>query len=1663
MTSSLVPLSSSALSEELDFSGLLRESLTVIQGLGGQQWANLNASDPGYTILEQLCYALTELGYRAGLPVPTLLAAGNANTLPLSAHGLYSAPDLFPSAALSIADQRRMLLDRCTEIANVWFELVTPGRDANSARTPSRSTSGLYRLVVLPNDANQWYASSGQPSAVSDPLIIKSVQSCYASTRNLCEDVDCIDVLKPHSLVIESLRLLLEPQADPDQVLANVLYQAGLFLNPEPKRQSLQKRLASLPVGESLLAGVLPSKGFIADDQLAARPHQLDLARLGQLISAIDGVIELEDIGFSPGSIPCDSGPSDAIAIPEGFYFRLSLSLESRLSTVVLLQTSGQVAYNPARVTRLLASLWRLHRQTYGTRAEAEMLYDLPAATGGDLASYTSLLQQFPAAYQLNGSDSNAAESSTAIAKRRQLKAYLMIFDQFMADALAQLGCLPQLFSLRSAGGQTWHARSLATVTGCDASLLIANYDKACESLRQRQDGGLPRQSAILNFLLSLSGQSLTVGLSRGESPACVQFGSPAVVEAQRLLLSNLPELSRDRGLGMNYRHSIYSDLESRERLLRDVSTEDQFTALERRCSLQALAISQLHDSDSFELVTEPGAATFGTLLLGSRSKDVRSCLQPIRPSPAVASLSEPAADSNTLISGQRIYAHLLSNLAVKLNYCVAVSATGSGYDLFCPDTDQGLWLLGTFNDDAAASQFACRLSEQILWHQHRHSANIYLIEWTLLRTAMDLPTSSNLQPDQFNQRVTAVVPQANSLANNGDSSKAQQDVLRQTLQQLLPAHVQLDLVRLGPQAYAQFLEIRRTWLMALADGQADDMAAQSMRMLRLISPQSIPDPPAPDPSPPSKGFGTVLLTWPQNTQAMGLMLSQPKPEAAIGMLLLLADSSTGDAANPAAPAALPPTAPSIPGVPSIPDRPVDGAAPAAAAERPAIPPPAAQISPVTIPAPSTAASASVAEPAAISENPELSPPPLTGQTPSSAAALAPPSSFAQFTPIPVSDPNSAVGGQGQSSAAFSQTGPAGLASSPAQPLDAPSLVGAHHGLGQAVPDPPTAPMAPGIPQPAAGPAAGVQPAIDPSGSIQSGAIPPGQIPAAVPPAVAPQAVTPEAFVPQAPVPQAVMPPAPIPQPGVAPAAMYPPTAPMASGIPQPAAGPAAGVQPAIVPSGSVQSGAIPPGQIPAAVPPAVAPQAVTPEAFVPQAPVPKAVMPPGPIPQPGVAPAAMYPPTAPMAPGIPQPAAGPPGLPQPYAVLPGPAALPEAAAVAPQPTPPPPTPGQAAWDPSSQQAWPSATAPWSPPPGVFDPSVVAQVPAGQLPPNPAQAPLAATVDSSAAGGFAPPAGGAPQSSQLVPGGMPSGPVPGTLPETSQATFAPQQPGSLAAVGADPRVQAPYPMAPATTANDPAAAGIPSGQALAAMPVASGPSNPLMPTPGQAAPPAPVVSSVPAVQFSGQPSRPQAVGLRLPQPAGNELLGFCRANRLEFLLVPLHGAAYQPPPASGDLARILSAGLAIMPICEPPAQSAGLNEQMGYSDALGSAAVARALALPTGLTIWFADPRTESAVVGCDAALTAYVRGWGRGLADCGYEAGLFTTGAISLSNQQVSRFCQLTSADAEPMPGFSMRRVQSSIPGLENYCQPALLYQILVDRRSTTPIWLCQAGPSLT
>jgi len=67
----------------LDFHFLKKKGLEYIQQLAGENWTDFNEHDPGVTILEQLVYALTELGYRSSLDFKDLLASQKLCQMPI--------------------------------------------------------------------------------------------------------------------------------------------------------------------------------------------------------------------------------------------------------------------------------------------------------------------------------------------------------------------------------------------------------------------------------------------------------------------------------------------------------------------------------------------------------------------------------------------------------------------------------------------------------------------------------------------------------------------------------------------------------------------------------------------------------------------------------------------------------------------------------------------------------------------------------------------------------------------------------------------------------------------------------------------------------------------------------------------------------------------------------------------------------------------------------------------------------------------------------------------------------------------------------------------------------------------------------------------------------------------------------------------------------------------------------------------------------------------------------------------------------------------------------------------------------------------------------------------------------------------------------------------
>ena len=62
------------LEPDQDYRLLRQAGMDYIESLGSQYWTDYNIHDPGITVLELLCYAITDLGYRTSFNIKDLLA-----------------------------------------------------------------------------------------------------------------------------------------------------------------------------------------------------------------------------------------------------------------------------------------------------------------------------------------------------------------------------------------------------------------------------------------------------------------------------------------------------------------------------------------------------------------------------------------------------------------------------------------------------------------------------------------------------------------------------------------------------------------------------------------------------------------------------------------------------------------------------------------------------------------------------------------------------------------------------------------------------------------------------------------------------------------------------------------------------------------------------------------------------------------------------------------------------------------------------------------------------------------------------------------------------------------------------------------------------------------------------------------------------------------------------------------------------------------------------------------------------------------------------------------------------------------------------------------------------------------------------------------------------
>ena len=181
----------------MDRQQLYAIGLDHVQRLSSQIWSDYNVHDPGITTLELLCYALTELSYRASLPIEDLLASKSDNAEAMKQQ-FFSARQILPSRPRTVLDYRKLLID-IDGVKNAWLNPAICAGVCAFVRSPQITTNTGFKRFALAMKNSKFAVScaksrslANMPNCGSEPWMKKDCAAIgqAASTKRMYARTD---------------------------------------------------------------------------------------------------------------------------------------------------------------------------------------------------------------------------------------------------------------------------------------------------------------------------------------------------------------------------------------------------------------------------------------------------------------------------------------------------------------------------------------------------------------------------------------------------------------------------------------------------------------------------------------------------------------------------------------------------------------------------------------------------------------------------------------------------------------------------------------------------------------------------------------------------------------------------------------------------------------------------------------------------------------------------------------------------------------------------------------------------------------------------------------------------------------------------------------------------------------------------------------------------------------------------------------------------------------------------------------------------------------------------------------------------------------------------------------------------------------------------------
>lgn len=367
---------------------------------------------------------------------------------------------------------------------------------------------------------------------------------------------------------------------------------------------------------DEIFEGPALDHGFIDDNELekANRKRYIHVSDLIQIIMDVPGVIAVKSIQVA--NLPQDN--EGELIESKSVKWCLQLAFEHNYVPRLSISDSKITYYKDQLPFRASSSeveelIDELESEERTPKLFNPVLdFEIPRGSYSDLESYQSIQNEFPATYGIGdeglpalGSDKEANKLRRAQAK--QLKGFLMHFDQLLANYFSQLAHVKDLFTMNAEKdeygnyviGRTYYTQPLFDIVPNVDELYVDQQGHAVvlDDIAESQEDFFRRKNKFLDHLLGRFAEQFTdYALLTFKISGKVK-APKELVEDKLAFLNDYPAISSGRGKGFDHQDSC------------NIWHVDNISGLRRRASfltgIEETRVDDLHFNAQFAIVAD--------------------------------------------------------------------------------------------------------------------------------------------------------------------------------------------------------------------------------------------------------------------------------------------------------------------------------------------------------------------------------------------------------------------------------------------------------------------------------------------------------------------------------------------------------------------------------------------------------------------------------------------------------------------------------------------------------------------------------------------------------------------------------------------------------------------------------------------------------------------------------------------------------------------------------------------------------------------------------------------------------------------------------------------------------------------------------------------------